>query len=163
MDQGDGWTLRWDGGNVTATMAEAARMGINDVTALAANMARTEHIWENETGQTEAAIFSNRARYENDRGIPHVWGEWGVNDGDRFRDDGSIDDVSIVDVAMFLEFGTVKMAARPWLYPVWDQTKYLLGPAIAAHYRELSARGGVKYFRGGNPLNTGRFTSPGGL
>jgi hypothetical protein len=161
ISAGDGWALKWNGADVTATVVEAARMGINDVSELAATLARTSHEWDNETGQTEAAVYSKKAVFENDRGIPHVWGEWGVHDGPRLRDDGTVDDVSIVDVAMFLEFGTIYMHPRPWLYPVWDHTKHLLGPAIALHYRELSAVGGVKYYRGGNPLNTGQFTSPG--
>jgi len=97
---------------------------------------------------------------------PHVWGQWGVQDRPRFRyvsvggrpdrdpatgrfvsrdQPGALvptdieESVSTVDVAMFLEFGTIRADPFPFLYPAWDANKHRLSGIVARIYRELAA------------------------
>jgi hypothetical protein len=49
--------------------------------------------------------------------------------------------LSMVDVSLFLEFGSVKMAPRPWLYPAWDATKHRLPEEVRTAYEEISVSG----------------------
>ncbi len=94
---------------------------------------------------------------------PHVWGSWGIHDGPAFQDPdiwsgrwegmtprfkrpeegGEQTDLEegIVSRALFLEFGTIRMAARPFIYPAWDFAKELLLALTAVAYRGMA--GGV--------------------
>lgn len=131
---GNGYRILWNGGSIVAGAQEAVIAAINDIVRVAAELARISHIWENDSGQTEAAIYSEDARVED--GGTWVWGHWGVRDRPRIDDrTGLPEGVSTVDVACFLEFGTVRMSARPWIYPVFDATKVLLKPNVEARMR----------------------------
>lgn len=167
---GRGYAFDYNGRQIIAKMIEASRLAINDVTREAARLAREEHMWDNRSGQTEAAVFQRDAVFETEwttsHGVlgPHVWGEWGVEDRPRFSDydrergtGTELEKVSTKDVALFLEFGTVNMAARPWLYPVWDQTKRLLPATVAFYYRQLTPAG--KYKQVSTDPFTKRFVS----
>lgn len=164
---GPGAKLAWNGDQVLATAIEASRRAINDVSKMAAEIAREEHPWRNITGQTEASVFWAPAIIEE---APlRVWGEWGVEDRPRILHEADEfgemlpvldelgnhvhEDVTTKDVALFLEFGTIHAQPYPWLYPVWDQTKYLLPELVSHHYREIARSGAPTAIR--SPL--GRF------
>lgn len=135
---GAGYRIRWNGNNIVMAAQEACIAGINDTVIMGAELARHAHIWDNRTGQTEAAVFAEPARLED--GGTWVWGHWGIRELPRIDDDtGAVEAVSTVDVALFLEFGTVKMEARPWIYPAWDATKELLRVNVEARLRAYQA------------------------
>jgi hypothetical protein len=180
--EGDGWSLDWNGGPLNAQMLEAARRAIDELNLEAVAIALAHPMWDNRTGQTEEAVFFSRAEW--DAGQQQMWGVWGVEDRPRLDDDdlevwwsgGSSanavsaegnsgwspdfnegDDrmLTTKDVALFLEFGTVKMLARPWLYPAFNATKTRLGAKVAEWYAILDRE------NAGNRLRDtgGRFTS----
>lgn len=109
-------------------------------------MARSTHpFWENDTYQEEASVF-NSPKAHIAEGGRYIWADWGVRDTQRFRErgaisllKGNISDVTTRDVALFLEFGTKKMSARPWLYPAWDTHKVRLPGVLARIHAEITA------------------------
>lgn len=157
--EGDGWHVDWNGAGVFAAAMEAGRRAVDFCDEAAAETAREEHLWENRTFQTEDSVYWRRAHVHLDPAMPHVTGEWGVEDRPRFKaetdenGDMLLDrsgkpvlsdteaDVSTKDVALFLEFGTVKMEARPWLYPAHDFWKEQLIYKWKQYYAEVSSSG----------------------
>lgn len=136
------YKLDWDAGPVLATVIEASRRGMNDALELGSTLGRHVHpLWESETGQLEESIdILDRAQVElGKNGKPQVWGRWGVRDTPREKPDGKVDDVTNKDVAMFLEFGTVKLSPRPWLYQAYDACKAAMPEFIAARYKQVEA------------------------
>lgn len=154
------YELDWEGDRILAQAIEASRLGINDTTALALEMALATHPWENRTGQLEAAHFRREAIIEElgtgPSSTPHVWGEWGIEDtprlskwqsgmdpaSKRWRRSRSGELITNKDVAMWLEFGTKKIGKPSpyrWIYPTWDATKVLMPLMIKEHYEELNA------------------------
>lgn len=158
-----GWKLDWQGGTATHRQVEAARLGIDEVTKIAVEMAKDDHPWFNRSGQTEESVFQRKAHYNVAR--QQVWGSWGVRDLPREppREAGKGEyarPLTTKDVALFLEFGTVNMAKRPWLYPVWDETKYLLPVAIKLNYDALPSN--FRYSIPGRFLSFTDVFGPGG-
>jgi hypothetical protein len=144
--------------------AAASKIGIQQCMELGVEKARSGHhpypppsepgeTYARRTEQTIAAtqILEDAEIKGWDGDSPYVTGHWGIRDGPAFQDPdewreergfkhpptGGLQEVSIVDRALFLEFGTVRMAPRPFIYPAWDETKVLLPGLIAAAYRAM--------------------------
>jgi len=160
----DGWELDWAGARVKIKAAAAAKIGIQTCMELAVEKARSNHPdyppesepferYHRRTDQTIAAtqILEDADIKDWVGSNPYVTGRWGIRDAPAFQDPdewrevrgftspptGGLQKVSIVDRALFLEFGTVRMAPRPFIYPAWDETKILLPGLIAAAYRAM--------------------------
>lgn len=131
-----GYELDWDGDTVIIKAIAAAQRGIDQITERMADLARIDHEWINRTFQTELSVYVKPAIVEWNGRYPHVWGEWGVEARPRFDEETqTAAKVNTKDVALFLEFGTAKMRAYPWLYPAWDALKGEVLPTIASFYR----------------------------
>lgn len=141
------WELDWNGAPIMLKAVAAAKIATDEITRAMYETAKGDHAWDNDTGQTEEALFWKEAEVVNPGWFlpdnpPRVRGSWGVEDKPRYKVDaygrqGGLDSVSTKDVALFLEFGTVRMAARPWLYPAWDAWKNEYLPAFAAAYAAM--------------------------
>jgi hypothetical protein len=160
---GPGWHMDWDGATVMAKAVAAAKTGIDECMALGVEHARSGHQypppsedWQTFANRTEQTIDATqileKAELKGEFGPrPYVTGRWGVRDEPAYQDPDEwrevrgfkhperdeLQDVTIMDRAMFLEFGTRRMAPRPFLYPAWDETKHLLPGLIAAAYKAL--------------------------
>lgn len=164
---GKGYHVDWNGFQCLATAAEAARRATNKVNNVMADEARATEMWENDTGQTRAAVFVKGAVIEAGQHGLHVWGEWGIEDRPRFKivagetvpaityHDGVYRPLTTKDVALFLEFGTVTMQPRPWLYPAWDANKYMYPIVVKEEYALVAGSGAATGIR--NPK--GQFMS----
>jgi hypothetical protein len=126
-----GWTLEWDGASVMIKAAAASKIGIQKCLELGVELARSGHpdypppsepytTYARRTEQTiEATQVLEPAEIKgwvDNR--PYVTGRWGIRDGPAFQDPDEWrepQEVTIVDRAMFLEFGTHRMAPRPFL------------------------------------------------
>jgi hypothetical protein len=94
----------WYGAEVEAKCVATAVAVTRQITRAAAQYAEGHHdLWENDTYETQNSVFWSEPRV--DPVGPTVHGYWGAH-----------------GAALFLEFGTVKMAARPWLRPAADAT-----------------------------------------
>lgn len=164
------WKLNWFGGDVTHRVVEAARLGIDAANEAGAQDARDTHPWENETFQTEDAVFVRPAGLS--RSPAHhnqMWGTWGVHEvpreplriniGNYPQYEGRL--LTTKDVALLLEFGFHTRAGQarryPWLYPAWDREKPTVLPLIKMFYAGLPSN--FRYRMGG----TGRFMSLGDI
>lgn len=106
-----GGSLLWYGEAVEARIAAVALAAVQEIATAAAAHAIDNHPWQNDTGETEASVFVNAAEL-TPAGIARCsWGAAGA--------------------ALFLEYGTVKMPAYPWLRPAQDATYPHLGALIA--------------------------------
>lgn len=95
--------LDWQGREVEARLDRAIREGINATMAAAVISAKSNHLWRNRTGTLERSI--QVAEYARDVGGGVISGRW-----------GSLD----VLYAWYLEFGTSRAAAYPFLRPAAD-------------------------------------------
>src|SRR5258708_8496912 len=103
---GEGYELDWEGETVIIKAVAAARRAADEITELMAETARTSHIWENRTGQTEAAIYQKPAVITWHGDQPRVRGEWGIEARGRFNEEGELEKVNTKDVGLVLQFGT---------------------------------------------------------
>lgn len=101
--------ITWYGGQVLANQLELAKVVVTRLTREAAEIARANHPWQVRrtdqfTGDLEASIWADEARIE---GL-EVKGFWGAP-----------------PPALWLEMGTVKMAAFPFMRPAQDKAARL--------------------------------------
>lgn len=155
-----GWELDWDGYEVFIKVVAAAKIGIDACLELCVADAKAfhpdfppvsapftpfaTHVDTEPAEQTINAIDILSHAVVEPKGWflpenpPHVWGAWGVRSEPRFHDDtGELQGETTKDIAMFLEFGTVKMEPRPFLYPSWDVNKRLLPALVRLAYEAL--------------------------
>lgn len=108
-----GAALMWYGEAVEARVAAAAMAGVKAIAELAADHARANHPWKNRTEETEASIFVGEPHITPADVVRCPWGAAGA--------------------AVFLEYGTAKMPAYPFLRPAQDATyPHLLGTMRAS-------------------------------
>ena len=95
--------LHWNGDQIARRSFDAARKGIDRTTAECAEYAKENHPWENVTGTAEGSIQMRPARYDPaTHKISGQFGSYGVI------------------YFLWLELGTIKMAAMPSLRPALD-------------------------------------------
>lgn len=111
--------LNWNGDKVTANLAEAARVAINETTQATDDDATSSHWWSNRTGYLERKILTEPARFEGNRVIGRVGA---TNSGQK--------GVRSAFYGLFLEL------KLPWLRPAGDRQF----PTLAARIRRRLAR-----------------------
>jgi HK97 gp10 family phage protein len=114
--------VSWYGGRILTDMEARTMAVVGNVTKAAASEARANHPWQNRTGQLEDSIFAAEPEYKGEE-IVSFWGA-------HFP-------------ALFLEYGTVKMPAYPFLRPAFDKVARLANFAGAIRH-ELSASSGLE-------------------
>lgn len=108
----------WRGREIAAKTAAAARTGIDKTTSEAVLHAKQNHEWQNVTGTLEGSIQMRGAEPEGPTGkMAGRWGSFTVN------------------YALWLEIGTSRMPAMPYLQPAAD-AHY---PSLRRHVREAFA------------------------
>lgn len=113
--------VQWYGGKVLSELEAATIATVRNVTRAAADYARAEHPWQNDTGQLETSIFAAEPELKGD----HVYAIWGAH-----------------FPALYLEYGTVKMRPYPFLRPAADKA-YRLANFAGAIRHELSGSSGL--------------------
>jgi hypothetical protein len=112
--------FEWYGAEVEAKCVATAVAVTREITRAAAEYAAGHHdLWENDTYETQNSVFSSEPHVKPG---PVVHGYWGAH-----------------GAALFLEMGTVRMAARPWLRPAADAT-YRLSHFAGALGRRFPSR-----------------------
>lgn len=106
--------FNWYGGRVKARTLIATRLAIDQTTAAMVEDAKTSHSFRNVTGTLEGSIQMRPAVLRGMRWIGQ-FGSWSVN------------------YAIFVELGTRRMAARPYLRPAFDRE----APKLAGRIRAL--------------------------
>lgn len=106
-----GGTLLWYGEAVEARIAAGALLAVEEIAQRAADHAVANHPWQNRTGETESSVFVNAPELTAAGVARCSWGASGA--------------------ALFLEYGTVRMPAFPWLRPAQDATYPHLAALIA--------------------------------
>jgi len=92
--------LRWYGEGVHARVAAVAMAAVKEIAERAAEFARDHHPWRNQSYDTEGSIWVGDPYITSADVVRCAWGAGGA--------------------AIFLEFGTVKMPAYPFLRPAQD-------------------------------------------
>jgi hypothetical protein len=105
-------TLDWNGDQLIALVADAARAAVTETVEEAADDARLSHEWANRTGQLEEEIIVEQA----DVGDPNPTASFGTTRRRGFY-------------GLFHEEGTRHEFARPFLRPAADR-----------HFPELTAK-----------------------
>lgn len=108
------FSLIWQGKAIEHRMVEAAKIGVDGTTAACVQHAKTNHPWTNRSGTLEGSIEMRPAK---ELAGMVVRGEWGS---------------FMVNYALWLEIGTSKMPAFPYLRPAAD-SEY---PELATRIRE---------------------------
>lgn len=93
--------LTWNGPRIVAAQIEKAKLAIDQTTAACVQHAKDHHPWRNRTGTLEGSL---QMRPAERRGM-RIVGQWGS-----FQ----------VRYAIFLELGTSRMPAYPYLRPAAD-------------------------------------------
>lgn len=106
----------WRGAEIAAKASVAARTGIDKTTSEAVTYAKQNHEWQNVTGTLEGSLQMRAAEPDGTRMVGR-WGSFTVN------------------YALWLEIGTSKMPARPYLRPSAD-VNY---PSLRRHIAEAWA------------------------
>lgn len=109
---------RWLGGEVEAKVILASRLAIDQTTGAAVDQAKDNHTWQNVTGTLEGSLQMRQAEVLPGR-IRGQWGSFTVN------------------YALWLEIGTSRMAAQPYLRPSADSEYPLLAGRIRANLAAL--------------------------
>lgn len=104
----------WRGDEIQKKILDQAKQAIDQTTAAAVRYAKSNHPWKNVTSTLEGSIMMKPSVYRGGLLI----GEWGSFD---------------VRYAIFLELGTSKMPAYPYLRPAAD-AEY---PNLAKRLQEL--------------------------
>lgn len=101
--------VEWNGDALVAYLDIESRDAVSETADNAANWMRANHPWDNYTGLEELSIFSDGPHEDGDI----VWAEagaiqqpWGFRGSPELR-----------LPAMYLEFGTHHMEARPFIRP----------------------------------------------
>lgn len=108
--------LRWNGAEIEAKALAAAKRGVDATMGEAVREAKNRHPWRNRTGTLEGSVRIVQTAHAD--GLV-VKGRWGSAD---------------VKYAIFLELGTSKMPAYPFLRPAADREYPHLRRRIAAAY-----------------------------
>jgi hypothetical protein len=116
--------VHWYGGRVLAGLEVATMNVVRNVTRAAADIARHNHPWQNRTGQLEASVFAAEPEFRGD----HIYALWGAH-----------------WPALYLEYGTVKMDAYPFLRPAAAEA-YKLAHFAGAIRGELSGSSGLSMY-----------------
>ncbi len=117
--------LIWRGKQVNDLMVKATKFGVDKVMEQASIHAKNNHPWRNRTGILEGSIRPVMEAREQGNSIVGLW--------------GSVD----VNYAIFLELGTMRMQAFPYLRPAAD-VNY---PNLKGFIREAFKRFSVKSAR----------------
>lgn len=112
--------LRWRGSEIAAKVEAASKLAIDQTTSDAVNHAKQNHPWKNVTGTLEGSLQMRQAEVDGMR----VVGTWGS---------------FTVQYAIFLELGTSRMPAYPYLRPAADATYHLLAARIRANLAGMGA------------------------
>lgn len=113
------------------TQKKVIRSAVRKSAALVRDFAKSHHSnWQNQTGSLEAAISTRRATKESRPGL-EVWvlgvfktrSRAGKNTSRLSKDGKVIQLTALPYYWKFLEYGTVKMTARPFLRPALDANK----------------------------------------
>lgn len=107
--------MHWRGPEVLAKAKAAARHGIDETTSACVNHAKSNHPWQNQTGTLEGSL---QMRPADDQGS-RIVGFWGSFD---------------VDYAIYLEIGTSRAPAYPYLRPAADAEYGKLAGRIKAAF-----------------------------
>lgn len=101
--------VEWNGDELIARLDIRSRDAVSEIADRTADFMRANHPWENYTGAEELSIFSDGPHEAGDT----VWAQagalmqpWGFRGSPQLR-----------LPAMYLEFGTHKMDARPFIRP----------------------------------------------
>lgn len=114
--------LRWRGKQIEKLVDQAAMFGIDKTMSRASIHSKNNHPWRNRTTILEGSIRPViDARKQGDR-IVGVW--------------GSVD----VNYAIFLELGTSRMPAFPYLRPAADAEYPDLPKHIRSAYKKMSKK-----------------------
>lgn len=100
----------WKGDKVATKVARAAALAIDQTTAACVAYAKENHPWTNRTATLEGSLRMKSATAQGAR-VVGEWGSW------------------TVDYAIYLEIGTERMDAMPYL-----------SPASAVEYPKLASR-----------------------
>jgi len=105
--------VNWFGGRILTELELATVNTVRAATRAAANHARANHPWQNQTGELEDSIFAAEPEIKGD----HVFAIWGAH-----------------YPALYLEYGTVKMPPYPFLRPAADAAYRLINLAGAIRH-----------------------------
>ena len=112
--------VHWKGDQIVTNMGKATALGIDQVLAMCVNDAKNDHNFVNRTGLLEGSIQSRPAQISGGRWV----GSWGSFN---------------VDYAIFVEAGTIKLQARPFLRPAADRNYPKLPDQIRQNFDGMAA------------------------
>lgn len=112
--------VEWKGDEIVSNMGKATALGIDQVLALCVEDAKENHTFENQTGLLEGSIQSRPAKAVGLKWVG-VWGSFAV------------------EYAIFVESGTVKLRARPFLRPAAARQYPKLPEQIRKNFEAMAA------------------------